>query len=163
MDLQEAIRLRILNLCKENNININKLSTLAGVRQSTINSIINGHSKKVQVLTILRICLGLNMQLDEFFNDIQIEIQKDFINYLINDKYNILFLIYLYSQQGYDKNYIQGLLNSLKYNNINFDEDFNNYNNQLYLYSQILEQSFLDFYNNKLVNNLENILVNQKC
>ena len=57
------------NLCKENNININKLSTLAGVRQSTINSIINGHSKKVQVLTILRICLGLNMQLDEFFND----------------------------------------------------------------------------------------------
>ena len=69
MDLQEAIRLRILNLCKENNININKLSTLAGVRQSTINSIINVHSKKVQVLTILLICLGLNMQLDEFFND----------------------------------------------------------------------------------------------
>ena len=69
MDLQEAIRLRILILCKENTININKLSTLAGVRQSTINSIINGHSKKVQVLTILRICLGLNMQLDEFFND----------------------------------------------------------------------------------------------
>ena len=69
MNLQEAIRLRILNLCKEYNININKLSTLAGVRQSTINSIINGHSQKVQVLTILRICLVLNMQLNDFFDD----------------------------------------------------------------------------------------------
>lgn len=74
MDLQEAIRLRILNLCKDYNVNINKLSTLAGVRQSTINSIINGHSKKVQVLTILRICLGLNIQLNDFFDD---EIFKD--------------------------------------------------------------------------------------
>lgn len=74
MDLQEAIRLRILNLCKENNININKLSTLAGVRQSTINSIITRDSKKVQVLTILRICLGLNMQLKDFFDD---EVFKD--------------------------------------------------------------------------------------
>ena len=69
MDLQKAIRLRILNLCKEQNITINKLATLAGVRQSTINSIINGHSQKVQVLTILRICLGLNIQLSEFFDD----------------------------------------------------------------------------------------------
>lgn len=69
MDLQQAIRLRILNLCKEQNITINKLATLAGVRQSTINSIINGHSQKVQVLTILRICLGLNIQLSEFFDD----------------------------------------------------------------------------------------------
>lgn len=74
MDLQEAIRLRILNLCKDYNVNINKLSTLAGVRQSTINSIINGHSKKVQVLTILRICLGLNIQLNDFFDD---ELFKD--------------------------------------------------------------------------------------
>lgn len=69
MDLQEAIQSRILQLCDKHNISINKLATLAGVRQSTINSIINGHSKNVQVLTILRICLGLNMQLDEFFKD----------------------------------------------------------------------------------------------
>lgn len=74
MNLQEAIRLRIINLCKEHNININKLSTLAGVRQSTINSIIIGDSKNVQVLTILRICLGLNMQLEDFFTD---ELFKD--------------------------------------------------------------------------------------
>ncbi len=69
MDLQKAIQLRILKLCDEHNITINKLATLAGVRQSTINSILNGHSKKVQVLTILRICLGLNIQLNDFFND----------------------------------------------------------------------------------------------
>lgn len=74
MDLQKAIQLRILSLCKEHNITVNKLSTLAGVRQSTINSIINGHSKKVEVLTILRICLGLDMQLEDFFHD---EVFKD--------------------------------------------------------------------------------------
>ena len=74
MDLQSAIQLRILNLCKENNISINKLATLSGVRQSTINSIVNGHSKKVQVLTILRICLGLNIQINEFFDN---EVFKD--------------------------------------------------------------------------------------
>lgn len=69
MDLQKAIQLRILNLCKEHNITINKLSTLAGISQSTIRDLVTGDSKNAQVLTILRICLGLNMQLDEFFND----------------------------------------------------------------------------------------------
>lgn len=69
MDLQKAIQLRIIKLCEEYNITLNKLATLAGVRQSTINSIVNGHSKKVQVLTILRICLGLNIQLSDFFDD----------------------------------------------------------------------------------------------
>jgi len=69
MDLQKAIQLRILNLCKEHNISVNKLATLAGVRQSTIRDIVVGDSKKVQTLTILRICLGLNMQLKDFFDD----------------------------------------------------------------------------------------------
>ena len=74
MDLQKAIQLRILDLCKERNITINKLATLSGVRQSTINSIINGHSKKVEVLTVLRICLGLDIHLSDLFDN---EIFKD--------------------------------------------------------------------------------------
>ena len=42
MDLQEAVKQRILELCKQKNISINKLATLAGVRQSTINNLIDG-------------------------------------------------------------------------------------------------------------------------
>ena len=69
MNLQEAIKQRILNLCDENHITINKLATLSGMTQSTVNSLITGTTKNPTVLTILRICLGLNMELQEFFND----------------------------------------------------------------------------------------------
>ena len=66
MDLQEAVKRRILSLCDEKNITINKLATLSGVRQSTVNNLIDGTSNTPTLLTILRICLGLNMQLNEF-------------------------------------------------------------------------------------------------
>lgn len=69
MDLQEAVKLKILKLCKENNITINKLATLSGVRQSTINNLVDGTSKTPTLLTVLRICLGLDMQLKDFFDD----------------------------------------------------------------------------------------------
>lgn len=69
MDLQEAIKLRILKLCNENNITINKLATLSGMPQSTVNSLVDGTSKNPKLLTILRLCLGLDMELKEFFND----------------------------------------------------------------------------------------------
>lgn len=64
MDLQEAVKQRMLELCK-----LNKLATLAGVGQSTINNLIDGTSKTPTLLTILRICLGLNIQLEDFFHD----------------------------------------------------------------------------------------------
>ena len=69
MDLQEAVKHRILNLCDKRNISINKLATLAGVRQSTVNNLIDGTSKTPTLLTVLRLCLGLDMQLKEFFDD----------------------------------------------------------------------------------------------
>ncbi len=74
MDLQEATKKRILALCDEKNITINKLATLAGVRQSTVNNLIDGTSKTPTLLTVLRLCLGLDMQLKEFFDD---EVFKD--------------------------------------------------------------------------------------
>jgi len=70
MDLQEATKQRILQLCREKNITINKLATLSGVRQSTVNNLIDGTSKTPTLLTILRLCLGLDMELKEFFDDI---------------------------------------------------------------------------------------------
>ena len=69
MDLQEAIKIRIIKLCNENNITINKLATLSGMPQSTVNSLVDGTSKNPKLLTILRLCLGLNMELKEFFDD----------------------------------------------------------------------------------------------
>lgn len=69
MDLQQAVKYRILKLCRERNITINKLAMLAGMNQSTVNSLIDGTSQNPKLLTILRLCLGLDMELKEFFND----------------------------------------------------------------------------------------------
>lgn len=69
MKLQEAVKIRVLNLCKERNITINRLAMLSGIYQSTVNSIIDGNSQNPKLLTIYRICLGLNMEIKDFFDD----------------------------------------------------------------------------------------------
>ncbi len=69
MNLQEATKNRIINLCKENNITINKLATLSGISQSTVNSMLDGTSKNPKLLTILHLCWGLNIELEDFFDD----------------------------------------------------------------------------------------------
>lgn len=69
MNLQQAVKYRILKLCRERDITINKLAMLAGINQSTVNSLIDGTSQNPKLLTILRLCLGLDMQIKEFFDD----------------------------------------------------------------------------------------------
>ena len=69
MNLQEAIKCRVLQLCNERNITINKLATLSGISQSTVNSLVDGTSQNPKVLTILRLCLGLGMEIKDFFDD----------------------------------------------------------------------------------------------
>ena len=39
MDIGNAVKERILELCAERNITINKLSTISGVTQSTVNNV----------------------------------------------------------------------------------------------------------------------------
>lgn len=68
MSVAEAITKRIFELCKEQNISINKLANLSAITQSTLNSIVNGESKSPQLKTIVKICYGLNVSLSYFFN-----------------------------------------------------------------------------------------------
>ena len=69
MDLQQSVKLRVLKLCKKKNITINKLATLSGMNQSTVNSLVDGTSKNPKLLTIIRICFGFNITVKEFFDD----------------------------------------------------------------------------------------------
>lgn len=69
MQLSEAVKQRIINLCNEQNITINKLSTNSGISFSTIFSIFYGKSKSPKLVTLLHICEGLDIELSEFFND----------------------------------------------------------------------------------------------
>lgn len=68
MTVGEAVRLRILQLCELNNISINKLSSISGVTQSTVNNIVSGRNNSTTVSTIKKLCDGLGITIDEFFH-----------------------------------------------------------------------------------------------
>lgn len=59
---------RIYSLCKERGITPNGLSYLAGISQSTIKSILGGESKNPGIVTLKKICDGLDITLIEFFD-----------------------------------------------------------------------------------------------
>ena len=67
MNIGEAVKLRILELCKERNITINKLSTICGLTQSTLNNIMHRNGSNPTVATIKKICDGLEISLIDFF------------------------------------------------------------------------------------------------
>lgn len=68
MRSKDAIRLRILELCAQRNITINRLSGICGMTQSTLNNIVNGRNNSATVATIQKICDGLEINLPEFFD-----------------------------------------------------------------------------------------------
>ena len=67
MDIGNAVRLRILELCNEHNITVNKLATICGITQSTLNNIVNGRNNSTTVSTVKKICDGLNIHIVDFF------------------------------------------------------------------------------------------------
>lgn len=68
MTAQEAVRNRILQLCGERNITINKLATLAALPPSSVKNILYGKSQNPKLLTIKLVCDGLGITLSEFFD-----------------------------------------------------------------------------------------------
>ena len=69
MEVNEAIKTKINKLLYERNMSVNKLSTNAGLMQSTVDSILNGRSKNPTMVTICKICEGFDIPLSEFFDD----------------------------------------------------------------------------------------------
>ena len=68
MRTKEALRLRILELCVENELTVNGLSARCGITQSTLNNIVSGRNNSATVSTIQKLCDGLEMELPDFFN-----------------------------------------------------------------------------------------------
>lgn len=67
MNIGEAVRERILELCRERDLSINKLCNMSGVTQSTVNNIISGRNRSATVSTIQKLCDGLGITIEEFF------------------------------------------------------------------------------------------------
>ena len=68
MELQNAVSVRILRLCGERNISINRLATLSALPPSSIKNILYGKSQNPKLATIKMICDGLEITLGEFFS-----------------------------------------------------------------------------------------------
>ncbi|MBP3441642.1 MAG: helix-turn-helix transcriptional regulator [Clostridia bacterium] len=68
MGIYDLVVERIYELCKEREITPNALSYLSGVSQSTVKSILNGESKNPGIVTIKKLCDGLNVSIVEFFD-----------------------------------------------------------------------------------------------
>ena len=80
MKIGEAVKIRIIELCNEQSITVNKLSIVCGITQSTINNITSGRNDSTTIATIKKNCDGLEISIRDFFdsnvfNDLEQEIE----------------------------------------------------------------------------------------
>ncbi len=68
MNTKEAIAARIVELCNEKNIAINTLANLSGVSPSTVYSMLNEKSQNPGVVSIKKLCDGIDITLRQFFD-----------------------------------------------------------------------------------------------
>ena len=68
MGISEVVADRILTLCQTKNLTVNKLCTISGVTQSTVNDIVNHKSKNIGIVTIKKLCDGLEISITDFFD-----------------------------------------------------------------------------------------------
>lgn len=68
MKVQEAVIMRINELCAERSMNISQLARSAGMPPSTLKNVMNGTSKSAGIVTIAQICDGLGISVKQFFD-----------------------------------------------------------------------------------------------
>ena len=68
MTLGDAVISRILELCEERKLSVNKLCNISGVTQSTVNNIISGRNNSTTISTIKKLCDGFGISITEFFD-----------------------------------------------------------------------------------------------
>lgn len=69
MNGKDAVALRVQELCAQRGIAVNALANQCGVPPTTIYSILSAKSQNPGILTIQKLCDGLDISLREFFND----------------------------------------------------------------------------------------------
>lgn len=61
MTYSDAIIKRLTDLCAERKITINKLATLSGITQSTVENLMKGKTRNPKLKTLHKLAIGLNM------------------------------------------------------------------------------------------------------
>lgn len=67
MNLDDAVRKRILELVEENKTTLTNLCLNSNLTPSTIFDFISGRIKSPKIITIKKLCSGAHITLEEFF------------------------------------------------------------------------------------------------
>lgn len=73
MAVKDMVVQRFQELCGERGIKPNELATLAGVTPSTVYSMMDIRRRDVSIVTIKKLCDGLEITLGEFFSTPEFE------------------------------------------------------------------------------------------
>ncbi|HBA68438.1 MAG TPA: XRE family transcriptional regulator [Lachnospiraceae bacterium] len=68
MTYSDAVIKRLTALCNERHITINKLATLSGITQSTVDNLIKGKTKNPKLKTLHKLAIGLDMTVSELLD-----------------------------------------------------------------------------------------------
>lgn len=68
MNTKEAVATRILQLCEEKGLAVNALANMAGVSPSTVYSMLNEKSLNPGIVSIKKLCDGLEISVRSFFD-----------------------------------------------------------------------------------------------
>ena len=68
MSVKDAVAVRFRNLCAERKIKTNELANIAGVTASTVYSLLDKRRRDVSIITIKKLCDGLEITLGDFFS-----------------------------------------------------------------------------------------------
>lgn len=68
MTYSDAIRLRLQYLIDQRGITVNRLATLAGITQSTVENVVSGKTKNPKLRTLHRLAVGLDMTVSELLD-----------------------------------------------------------------------------------------------
>ncbi len=68
MRTKDAVAKRIVELCKERHVAVNTLANICGMSPSTLYSMLNQKSQNPGVVSIKKICDGLDISLRQFFD-----------------------------------------------------------------------------------------------
>ena len=68
MGVKDAVTARFASLCRQRGIKYNELAVRAGVTPSTVYSMMDERRRDVSIVTIKKLCDGLDISLKEFFS-----------------------------------------------------------------------------------------------
>ena len=68
MRIKEAVVARFVQLCAERDISYTELARLAGVTPSTVYSMLQPIRKELSIITIKKLCDGLEIGISDFFD-----------------------------------------------------------------------------------------------